>query len=1399
MMIVKKWLILVAALAWMGLGACSETNTPQLSADIIDGSSLAPDTDTIATDTTTTGNDIETTVDVTDTFGTSTDTSTDIGIPDQDSTTDIHEADSGDSPIQILSVTPMIGTELGGDIVTIIGEGFTTDCKVWFGDMAGQLPYVEGETTILVLAPAHPPGFVDITVERGDGFSAVVKNGYYYETNVKITKVSPDFGPAIGGTPVIVEGNGFDSQTVLLFGGKPAISMSVTNSSQIVAITPGGLPGYIDVQASTPTAFAHLSHGFRYQAPPTLEKLSPWSGTAAGGEPVDIFGTALWEDTVVRIAGKECLVVEPGNGTTLRIVTPGGPIGPADVEIETSDGSLLAEGVFTYLGPQTDLQAVNIWPKTGPLSGGTTVYLTAHLPAETTLENTAVLFGNVSAIVQQVLPTEHLVIVTTPEGKTPEVVNVDLIVSGQTSSLPKTFTYTPDLTISAISPTSGPQQGGTSFILQGKGFHSGTTFVRIGALPASNVVVTSPTVLSGVTPAGTIGPVDVTVTTDFASVTAPDAFVYTGPSGLNLFALDPMKGSMAGGTYVEIYGTGFSPDSQVWFGDTAAVAVEFVSAVQLAAISPGGPVSTVDIVVVSDGLAASLTNAYTYFNPTNSKGGTWGEPIDGAINVTVLDAATTLPIEAAVVILGAGAGAWVDTTDEYGLTTFSGPGLTGPASVSASATGYSTYTVSDFDSENVTVLLNPDLPPGPPGGGSAEPATVRGKVIGMDKYVIVPPTDCDTVAGAGQIPGLCVSCSTDADCTAPGSICGTLLQPDGVLEPRCTLACADNNDCPEDYVCGAPGADSVCHPTPPQKAAYCVISKANIFAVQALPGPANYADDQDIYQIPSRNGEVAVICYGGFLDAKQNFVPTVMGVLRHVFPIPGGILDGQDVELTVPLNYTLRARLVEPPIHPLGTKVPSFRINLRLDGEDGYIQMPELPQSTTSEPYLFGPYPSSLTGPLFGATYTFYTTIFTNNPFSNPYSVNLLQYIESIEGDSILTLTDKTPKWQPPQGSISRDLADVWAADATTAYAVGPSGGLVYSNGVGWFPQGTPVKTDLRAIWGSAKNDVWAVGESSTILRFDGIAWSLFPSPVSGNFTDVWGRASDDVYIVGDVGILHYDGINLTQLDLAHTDNLVAISGDGDNHIVATGMDGKVVSYTNAGWVASFVAENTPLHAVWVHGPGYAAMIAGKNTLIQKTATGWVSTEIPTTQQIRTIWGRTPQDMWVAGDAGTLLHWNGTEWQNESDSATSVDIHALVGTSNPADPLFAVGKYNFLIGPFMPFPEIVTPSPGTPFPGGWMKWTLHPYLVPNYTFVSLADSLGKPFWQIVVNGSEPGVNLPDFGVLSGLVNWPAGMIRVAITHTLSQDDTQFNINSYNNLNFNIYRRLSWSIFQTEFL
>ena len=83
--------------------------------------------------------------------------------------------------------------------------------------------------------------------------------------------------------------------------------------------------------------------------------------------------------------------------------------------------------------------------------------------------------------------------------------------------------------VTSLSPTSGPTNGGTSVTVTGTSF-TGATAVKFGSVPATSFSVTSATSLSAVAPAGSSGPVDVTVTTSAGTspTSSADTFTYSG-------------------------------------------------------------------------------------------------------------------------------------------------------------------------------------------------------------------------------------------------------------------------------------------------------------------------------------------------------------------------------------------------------------------------------------------------------------------------------------------------------------------------------------------------------------------------------------------------------------------------------------------------------------------------------------------------------------------------------------------------------------------------------------------------------------------------------------------------------------------------------------------------------
>lgn len=1330
----------------------------------------------------------------------------DIQAPDAGSPSDAGPGDTGTAPssVAISAVVPALGTTGGGEIVTITGAGFEPGATVLFGDSPGGYVFVEAPEQLLVMTPAHAAGRVDVRVEVPGGDAGVLESGYEFASPVHIDAVEPPSGPAAGGTPVEIIGGGFTPDAVLLIGGLPAIAPHVLGDDRIIAIAPPGPPGPADIHVTTSAGGGKLDAGYRYTSAPVVDTLDPWSGTALGGTALTIAGQALPADTEVWIEGQAATVFDPGDGHSVTVLTPGGPPGPADVLVATADGATLLPGAFTYVTATPELTVWNLWPHQGAQMGGETVTMTVTGLGST--EDVTVRFGSTPATVLSVAPEAATVVVRTPPFAAPGVVDVAVTAGAQEATLPDAFTILPLLDVTSITPAEGPDSGGTPVVVSGHGFAQGLE-LRVGPLPASAVQVVDGQTIKAVTPAGGAGYADLRVTQGDQQAVLKDGFRYTGEDGLVVHALEPTLGAMAGGTYVEIYGSGFVPGAQVLFGDTPAASVTVVSPVVIAAYSPPGIVQTVDIAVSTPAATRVLAGAWTWYNPLSDKGGTWGGPIDGSVNVTVLDGMTGEPVGGAVVVLGEGKDAWVRIADENGQTTFSKKGLLGPVQISASKgeppAKYSAYSIVTYDAKNATIYLIPEIPPTPGGGGGEDiPSQVSGRVFGMDKYILPPPGDCAAKVAAGEPSAYCAPCEDTATCEAigqgPGWECAALLQPGWTLGSFCTTACAVDADCKDGYVCAASDAGSWCHPAPPVRAAYCMPSKENHFGYQPLFDESQRVDAEGNYSMTTRVGVLAVACWGGWIDESGTFTPSILGVRRNVVTLSGALVDGQDVTLEIPVSHSLRARFVDAPVHPAGLTAPYFKISLELDGEDGYLQVPEAALDPMGPLFEFPGYPDRLVGPLFGARYHLYASVYAATQTGMPYGVVFLQGLEDVVGEGVLVRgasdtdgADDVVGWAAPGQELRRDLEAVWGVDDDTIWAVGPGGLIVRGGATGWWPQGAIVKSDLHAVWGTGPADVWAVGAGGVALHFDGLGWQQVATGTTSELRGVWGTGPTDVYAVGDDGVLRWDGVGWSPVPMSHAGDLTSVSGDGAT-VWAVGSDGKVVERSGSSWVSSFVAPGRALHGVWAGG-GVVVAVGDEGTIRVRKSGVWSDQSAPTTATLRGVWGRSASDVLVVGDAGTILRWDGTAWHDETELDAGVDLRA-VWAPETGPMAAAVGRFNVLVGPFMPFPVITTPAEGGPLSDFRVAWDL-PTSSVSISGVTMTDEMGSPFWQMIVEGGDDHVDLPDFGALQSLDVIPKGAIRVTVSHIRFRPDTVFDIDAYISQDLSIYRRSTWAVSQ----
>ncbi len=172
------------------------------------------------------------------------------------------------------------------------------------------------------------------------------------------------------------------------------------------------------------------------------------------------------------------------------------------------------------------------------------------------------------------------------------------------------------MTVTGVSPDSGPATGGTIVMIAGTNFPTSVDSVKVGTGRLVNLARTSSTQLTGATPASNVADtVDVAVyTTGAGNATCTACFVYN-PT-FTVTAVIPPSGPLAGGTAVTITGTNFPATvDSVRVGTARLESVVRLSATQLAGSTPVGSVTgAVDVTVYSAGNGSgTCSRCFTFF------------------------------------------------------------------------------------------------------------------------------------------------------------------------------------------------------------------------------------------------------------------------------------------------------------------------------------------------------------------------------------------------------------------------------------------------------------------------------------------------------------------------------------------------------------------------------------------------------------------------------------------------------------------------------------------------------------------------------------------------------------------------------------------------------------------
>lgn len=299
-------------------------------------------------------------------------------------------------------------------------------------------------------------------------------------------------------------------------------------------------------------------------------------GTDNSGNPVTI--------TTVRLA----------SGAASVNLFAGTATGTAQVlaQVEQSTGQV-AVPIQTVNPPPFFL--ISVAPNSGNAVGGQQVTITGsgiQAPVRVTFGDAVARLGNVTATTIQATVPRSTQPLDVGQTRTVDVEVTNALGQANSTSdkLVGSWTYSggdiePPLAVFSATPSSGPNEGGTTVTIAGTGFQQPvqvlfglTTGGTFQGLQATVNPGTSPTRISVVAPsangvglslANQLVSIQVRNVNTGQSAIGTGLFSYTG-SGLFVTSMNPQSGPYTGGTPVTIVGSGFSPSGQyqVQFGDS---------------------------------------------------------------------------------------------------------------------------------------------------------------------------------------------------------------------------------------------------------------------------------------------------------------------------------------------------------------------------------------------------------------------------------------------------------------------------------------------------------------------------------------------------------------------------------------------------------------------------------------------------------------------------------------------------------------------------------------------------------------------------------------------------------------------------------------------------------------
>jgi hypothetical protein len=287
---------------------------------------------------------------------------------------------------QIISISPNHGPATGGTTVDIFGSEFANGgTTVKFGsNTASSVTWIDSRH-IRAVSPPGDSGTVDITATTGAGTSDT-STADQFTYNPFLTSVVPNSGPAAGGQSATISGAGLNGATAVSFGGTPAASFSVVNSSTITAVTPAHEGGTVDLTVTTSGGGTSNAISYTFQFPTTTSLTSSANPSIVGASlsytatvsPVPNGGTISFSDNATPISGCQDVPVNTSTGVATCTVTYA-TVGSHSITATYGGNFSYSGSISPTLVQEVTYTVVALYDQTKPFNSGATVPIKIEL------------------------------------------------------------------------------------------------------------------------------------------------------------------------------------------------------------------------------------------------------------------------------------------------------------------------------------------------------------------------------------------------------------------------------------------------------------------------------------------------------------------------------------------------------------------------------------------------------------------------------------------------------------------------------------------------------------------------------------------------------------------------------------------------------------------------------------------------------------------------------------------------------------------------------------------------------------------------------------------------------------------------------------------------------------